>query len=584
MKRLIPVLALLVVLIAAVLFFVLRRPGGGTATASSGPATDQALTNPNPADWPMYRRTYDGSGYSPLNQITKDNVNELQFAWSTNLGPGAVQVTPIAYQGVVYLPHPDDTVQAFNAKTGDRLWEYKRQLPEDIDQATFSLPRTVRNIAVYGDKIYHASSDGYIVALEAATGKLAWETQVADYKLIRQVAGPIIVKGKVISGRACNAQASDGCFITAHDAKTGSEVWKRSLVPKAGENGENTWGSTPAEKRVQAGAWMVGSYDPELDMIFFGTSVPLPLAESARGSGDGDALYTNSTLALKPDTGEIAWSFQHLPRDNWGLDHVFERMVVTAEVSPDSSAVKWISPKVTAGESRKVITGVPGKTGVVWTLDAKTGEFLWARETVPQNVISGINPETGRPTLNAQVMPKEGSPTQVCPSSLGGKGWSASAYNPDSKVMFVPLSNACMEISISGSELSTKFKPSSSEPENVGVLEAISASTGKTLWRLAQPAAFSSAMATASGLLFVGDINRRFRALDQETGKVIWETALSSPVTGTPISYSVENKQYVAVALGGGTDLEKILELTPKLRPGVGGSALFVFSLPDPQQ
>lgn len=578
MRRFLPIIIVAVLAIAGWLIYSTNRPGTQTG---SGSASDAVLDNPSPADWPMYRRTYDGAGHSPLNQITKENVQNLQFAWSSFIAAGAVQVTPIVYQGVLYLPQPGDTIEAYNAKTGDRLWTYARELPKDVDATPMYVQRTTRNIAIYQDKIYHATADGYVIALDAKTGKLAWETQVGDYKQMTHVAGPLVIRGKVITGRACATTATEGCFIVAHNAQTGSELWRRTLVPKAGEAGEDTWGSVAAEKRQQAGAWLVGSYDSELDLLFWGTSVPLPLSEQARGSGAAELAYTNATLAMKPDTGEIVWSRQHLPRDNWGMDHAYERLVVTTEVSPDANAVKWISPKVVAGQERKVITGVPGKTGLVWTLDAASGEFLWARETIGQNLIQDINKETGKPTLNEAVIPKAGSVSRVCPSNLGGKNWVASAYAPELKAMYIPLANACMDIEISGEEITTQLKPAASQPDQLGVLEAISVSTGQTLWRYVQPAPIGTVLTTASGLVFAGDVNRRFRAFDAENGKVLWETVTSGPVTGTPISYSVEGKQYIAVALGGATDMERLLELTPDLRPGAGGNALFVFSLPD---
>lgn len=578
MRRILPIIALIVLAILAWLIYATTRP-----TQAGTAATDSALANPDPADWPMYRRTYQGWGYSPLSQINKDNVGQLEFAWSTGLGPGPVEVTPTVYQGVLYLPQPNDTIEAFDAKTGDRLWIYARELPRDVDRTPLYVQRTARNLAIYQDKVYHATSDGYVIALEAKTGKLAWETQVGDYKQMGQVSGPLIVKGKVVTGRACMV-GGEGCFIVAHDAKTGSEVWRRSLIPKAGEPGETTWGNLPPEKRQQAGAWLVGSYDPELDLMFWGTSVPLPLSEAARGTGSAELAYTNSTLALKPDTGEVAWSFQHFPRDGWGMDHAYERLVVLTEVAPDAGAVKWISPKLQAGETRKVITGVPGKTGLLYTLDAKTGEFLWARETVPQNLITGLDKETGKPALNQALLPRAGQPVNVCPSSLGGKNWAASAYSPEQKVLFVPLVNACMEVSLSGGEVLSKPRPAPTDGANLGVLEAISVSSGKTLWRHTQPAPMGSVLITAGGVVFAGDVNRRFSAFDAMTGTLLWDTALSGPVTGTPISYAVGGQQFVAVALGGGTDLEGLLALTPNLRPGAGGNALFVFSLPQDTQ
>lgn len=224
MRRLIPVILVAILAIAGWLIFGAKKSSQSNQIGGGGPATDAVLSNPSPADWPMYRRTYNGWGYSPLNKINKDNVASLEFTWSTAIGPGAVESTPVVYQGSLYLPQPNDIIEAFNGKTGDRLWVYSRDLPRDLDSNPSYVQRTTRNIAFYQDKVFHATLDGYVIALEAKTGKLAWESQVADYKQMVQVAGPIIVKGKVITGRACILGVPEGCFIVAHDAVTGKEV------------------------------------------------------------------------------------------------------------------------------------------------------------------------------------------------------------------------------------------------------------------------------------------------------------------------------------------------------------------------
>ena len=282
-----------------------------------------------------------------------------------------------------------------------------------------------RNVSIYDDKIFLATNDAFLVALDARTGQVVWETQRADYReRVAQTAGPVVVKGKLITGSRCNPSSPrpGGCFITAHDLDTGEEIWRINTAATPDQPGGDTWGGLPRAARRHASAWMVGSYDPELDLVYWGTGPPAPLPETLRGAGKADLLYTNSTLALDPDTGEMVWYFQHLPRDNWDLDHVFERMIVETEVSPNPDEVPWISPDVRPGATRKVITGVPGKTGLVWTLDAATGKFLWARPTVYQNIMTGLDPQTGRPIIDESTTPQSvENAVLACPHLLGGK-------------------------------------------------------------------------------------------------------------------------------------------------------------------
>ena len=279
--------------------------------------------------------------------------------------------------------------------------EHRREVPEDVGEYIFAgLSQNNRNIAIYGDLIIDTSVDDHVFGLDAATGEQVWETQILDYKVnpAMQSSGPIIANGKVISGRSCIPKGGpDACVITAHDAETGAELWRRRTIPAPGEPGDETWGDVPFEDRKHVGAWMVPSYDPELNLIYIGTSVTSPAPKFLLGGADNQHLYHNSTLALDADTGEIVWHYQHL-NDHWDLDHPFERLLVDTVVAPDPLAVSWINPRLQPGEMRKVITGIPGKTGVVYTLDRETGEFLWATPTITQNVISHIDGATGAVT------------------------------------------------------------------------------------------------------------------------------------------------------------------------------------------
>jgi alcohol dehydrogenase (cytochrome c) len=545
------------------------------------PVTDAMLEKPDPANWLMWRRTQDSWGYSPLNQINRNNVAQLRMVWTRGMIVGGSQEsTPLVYDGVMYLPNTGDLIQALDAKTGDFIWDHQRPLRGNRG--------TNRNIAIYGTNIIDTSMDNAVYALDAQTGKLAWETQILDpSKPANASSGPIIANGKIISGRQCQPGATyEGCIITAHDAKTGKELWRTSTIPKPGEPGDETWGGVPMEQRWHVGTWMVPSYDRELNLIYVGTSVTIPAPKFILGGNNNKHLYHNSTLALNADTGKIVWYYQHIV-DHWDMDHPFERILVDTAVAPTAADVLWINPKVKPGERRKVITGIPGKTGVVYTLDRQTGEFLWARPTVYQNVISKINGSTGEVTVNDEVTFTGINQTRfVCPGSTGGKNWPAGAYSPVTNMMYFPLQNLCNTATtttdqrdpskVYGLTMTQKFAPNT---DKVGTVWAISVDTGRTAWKYEQRAGTLSLVATGGGLIFGGDDNGRFRALDDKTGKILWEANLGSPVSGFPISFAVGGKQYVAVTTGTSLVASSALGLTPELKPG-NAPSVFVFALP----
>ncbi len=549
------------------------------------PVTDAMLQDPDPAHWLMWRRTLDGWGYSPLDQITRDNVDELRLVWSRGLTEGRQQGTPLVYDGVMYMPNPSDVIQAIDAATGDLVWEHRREVPEDIEDYMFDgLWQNNRNLAIYGQFIIDTSVDDHVFALDAVTGRLAWETEILDYTVnpAMQSSGPIVVNGKVISGRSCMPVAGpEACVITAHDARTGAELWRRRTIPGPGEPGDETWGGIPFEDRKHVGAWMVPSYDPELNLIYIGTSVTSPAPKFLIGGAENQHLYHNSTLALDADTGEIVWYYQHL-NDHWDLDHPFERLLVDTAVAPNPSEVSWINPRLRPGEVRKVITGIPGKTGVVYTLDRETGEFLWATPTITQNVITAIDGATGAVTENSElVFTGAGQEVLTCPHATGGKDWEAGAYSPLTNTMYYPLRNVCAQMMAEGPDSTSVYALAwrgqiAPGTDQVGTVQAISAETGEIVWVHEQRAATMSLVATGGGLVFGGDVNGRFRALDHETGEVLWEINLGSAVTGFPISYTVDGQQFVAVSTG----TPRFINLTPELRPSLGNN-LFVFALPE---
>ena len=570
------------------LLLVSVEPVHTQSPSSFVPITDAMLQNPSDEDWLMWRRTLDSWGYSPLDEINTDNVDQLRLVWSRGLRQGAQQGTPLAYNGMLYMPNPNDIIQAINAVTGDLVWEYQRPIPADVNDYLGGLISVNRNIAIYGTTIIDTANDDYIFALNAETGDLAWETQIFDYTKnpARHSAGPIIANGKVISGRSCRPlRGPEACAIIAHDARTGEELWRRHLIPKPGEPGDETWGDVPYGERAHVGSWMVPSYDAELNLVYVGTSVTSPAPKFMLGGVEKTHLYHNSTLALDGDTGDIVWYYQHL-NDSWDMDHPFERILVDTAVAPDPSAVSWINPNLNPGEVRKVVTGIPGKTGVVYTLDRQTGEFLWATPTVTQNVINDIDGATGAVSVNGElVFSSLGQEVFTCPTWNGGKDWEAGAYSPLTNMMYMPLRNACARMLATQAAGTSHYALAvrnqiAPGTDQVGTVRAISAETGKTTWLHEQRSATMSLMATGGGLVFGGDVNGRFKAFDQTTGEVLWEINLGSAVTGFPITYAVDGTQYIVVGTGTASTASLFGRLTPEIRPSAGNT-LFVFALPD---
>jgi alcohol dehydrogenase (cytochrome c) len=285
------------------------------------PVTDEMLRHPAAEDWLMRRGNYRAWGYSELKQIRAENVGSLKLAWAWNMVPGYTEEAPLAHDGVVFLAQPHNIVQALDGRTGDLLWEYRRALPKvEGGYHNDLFDRTRGTIALYADKVFLTTADAHIVALGARTGKVAWDTEVADYRQgYTFTGGPIVAKGKVIAGiSGCtNPTTRGGCYIVAVDAGTGEQAWLTHTIAQPGFEGDASWNGLPGEQRNGGSAWTGGSYDPSLNLVYFGTGGPIPHSEIVRGTGDGDALFTDSTLALDVDTGKIVWYRQLLPRDNF---------------------------------------------------------------------------------------------------------------------------------------------------------------------------------------------------------------------------------------------------------------------------
>ena len=561
--------------VSAVVVASAQSPAPGTTFR---PVTDTMLQNPPPADWLSFRRTLNAWGYSPLEQIDAGNVKGLREVWSA---PNSnAEATPLVHDGVMYLPLGGDGVVALDGATGKELWRFARELPNGRAPGG-----TKRNLAIYQELLINTSGDGSLWAVDARTGKPAWEVKITGQA--NTSSGPIIANGKIISGRACAPdRGPESCVMVANDARTGKELWRTSTIAKPGDPNDETWGNVPWEKRNQVGTWMPPSYDPELNLIYFGTSVTGPTPKYVLAGNDKTYLYHTSTLALNADTGKIVWHYQHIV-DHWDFDHTFDRILVDTEVAPAAAQVSWINPSVKASEVRKVLTGIPGKTGIVYTLDRKTGEFLWATPTVKQTVVASIDGKTGKVHMNPDtVFTHDDQAIDLCPAFTGGKNWMPGAYSPKTGLMYMPVENLCSVVTSAGPrsgrgqlgmkiDYTAKLAPGET---NVGQVRAISVKTGATAWSYNQRVGVMAVVVTGGGLVFGGDATGGFRALDAKTGDVRWQTQLGGSVSGIPISYGIGARQFVAVTTGTSPESGGLARMTPEVKVG-NERVLHVFAL-----
>lgn len=560
------------------------------------PVTEDMLQNPPAEEWLLWRGNLANHGHSALDQINTENVSDLRLAWSWALPAGGLnEMAPLVHDGIMFLGTNESIVQALDARTGDLIWEYVHEMPEFVGgYHDRQQSRQKNTIALYEDKVYLATADSRLIALDATSGQVVFDVQVLEWeKGYSYTSGPLVVDGKVFLGTSgCSITGTAGaCYITAHDAQSGEELWRINTLHNPDDPVvEESWAGLPVENRWGGSPWITGAYDPELDMLFWGVGMPIPYPEIIRGTVGGDVLYTNSTLAIDADTGEIVWYYQHLPRDDWDLDSPFERVLVETAIAPNADEVSYMSPNVTPGEERRVVVTVPGKYGTMFVLDRETGELLWARDTSYQNVIAGYTDE-GKVIPNEELIATSLDQTVfVCGGRSLGKLWMAGSYSPTTNTFFVPVSESCVELTPRVQEFnpgesvgSQRSGPLQYSPgqDTVGRVWAVDVTTGELKWVLRQEANFSSStLSTAGGVVFVGDGGRVFMALDQETGDVLWSTKLNTTVSGHPITYMVDGKQYVAVSTGPNAQTNGARHLMPNVSFTAGGNSLFVFELP----
>ena len=548
-----------------------------TAPVQYRPVTAERLIKPDDGDWLMIRRTYDGWGYSPLNGITADNVTRLQPVWvfKTSMNSGH-EAAPIINGGVMFVATPGNQVIALDAKAGNVLWRYQRPLPEGV----ILYHPTSRGVALYGDKVFFASGDAVLVALDARTGKPVWTTQVADNtRGYYMTLAPLVASGKVMVGTSGGELGIRG-FVAAYDPDTGKQLWRVYTVPAPGEPGSETWPKGDQWKTGGGSVWITGNYDPATNLAFWGTGNGGPWMGDQR---PGDNLFTSSTVAIDAATGKIKGHHQYHPNDSWDWDEVSPPLLVDYR------------------RNGKTIRGLidVARDGYLWFLERTQSaiKFVDGTPYVKQNVFKSLDPKTGRPEIDPNHKPGTGKAVDFCPSSWGGKNWPPVAFSPATRMIYIPANeNVCMTLAgqrveyaagrpFSGtSMMKLTLGPGA---DHVGEVQAWSVDTGKRVWThtYANSPNWGSMLATAGGLVFSGGTNdRMFHAFDASSGKLLWEFPTNSGIIAPPASFMVDGKQYIAVQSGWGVDARLESSMLSRLFPGKypevpEGGAIWVFAV-----
>jgi alcohol dehydrogenase (cytochrome c) len=540
------------------------------------PVTAERLKQPDNSDWLMIRRTYDGWGYSPLNQITPKNVRQLEPAWvfSTGVTSGH-EAAPIVNNGVMFVATPGNQVIAIEAATGKLLWRYRRQMPDGV-----LLPhQTSRGVALFGDKVFFAAGDAVLVALDAHTGKEVWTKQVADNKSgYYMTLAPLVADSKVMVGASGGELGIRG-FVAALQLETGEELWRAYTVPAPGEPGSETWPKGEQWKNGGGSVWVTGNYDPATNLAFWGVGNGGPWMGDQR---PGDNLYVSSTIAIDVATGKIKGHHQYDPNESWDWDEVSPPILVDYKRN---------------GQTVKGLIDV-ARDGYLWFLERTDGaiNFVDGTPFVRQNVYKSIDPKTGRPEVDPAHKPGTGRATAFCPSHWGGKNWPPIAFSPQTRMIYIPANeNLCATITgekveytpggrYTGARSVLSVYPGA---DHIGEVQAWNVDTGKRVWThtYANSQNWGPMLATAGGLVFSGGTNdRMFHAFDATSGKLLWEFPTNSGIVGQPVSFAVNGKQYIAVQAGWGVDSRGMQATLNSLIPGKypevpEGGAIWVFAV-----
>lgn len=540
------------------------------------PVTDERLLDPEPANWLMYRGTYDAHGYSELAEINTRNVKRLKPKWlfSTGLREGH-QAPPIVNDGYMFITTPNNHLIALDAATGDQRWKYVRDLPED----QYQMHPTNRGVGLFGDLVFMATADCFVVALNAETGEVVWETEIEDYYAgYYMTLAPLVADGKVMVGVSGGEFGIRG-FVAALDAMTGEEVWRTFTIPGPGEPGNESW---PGDSWKTGGVpvWLTGSYDPERRLTYWGTGNGGPWMGDTR---PGDNLYATSVIALDVATGEIRGHHQYHWNDSWDWDEVSTPMLIDFE------------------RNGYTIPGLvhAGRNGYLWFLERQDGPiaFVDANPYVEQNVFASLDPETGRPSYHPDRKPKTGVDVSFCPSHWGGKDWPPAAFSPRTRLLYIPANdNVCAHLlgeeieyregrEFIGVEWEESDLIVADDAEFIGELQAWDVDRAEEVWSVPfESHNWGPVLATAGDLVFMGGTDDRyFRAFHAKTGKLLWEQRTNSGITGVPTTYEVDGKQYVAVLSGWGVDAarqtQSLTDIGRTVRAVPQGGVLWVFGL-----
>jgi len=539
--------------------------------------TDDRLSNPEPENWLMYRGTYDSHGFSALDEINSRNVKKLKPLWtlSTGMREGH-QSPPIVNDGYLFITTPHNHVMAVNAVTGDLLWRYVRELPEDQVQ----MHPTNRGVALYDDLVLMATADCYVVALDAKTGEVVWETLIENYESgYYMTLSPLVASGKVMVGVSGGEFGIRG-FVEALDAKTGEKAWKTYTIPAPGEPGSETWFGD-SWKTGGVPVWITGSYDKETNLSYWGTGNGGPWMGDTRA---GDNLYATSVIAIDVENGRIRGHHQYHWNDSWDWDEVSAPLLI--DFSRKGELIKGLVH--------------PGRNGYLWFLERGKEDikFIDAQAYVKQDVFLSLDPVTGRPTYDESKKPKTGQGAHFCPSHWGGKDWPPAAFNPETRLLFVPANdNVCafmigeeIEYREGREFMGTDWEESRLEltkeaDEYIGELQAWHVDKRQKVWSYKfKNQNWGPVLATAGNLVFMGGTSDRyFRAFDAKNGRLLWQQRTNSGITGVPSSFEVDGKQYIAVLSGWGVDAQResdslaLVGRPPQKVPQ--GGVLWVFGL-----